>query len=124
MTEDEFQKGLAAVLSVYPETRVLPAPGSQRPLRVAPIAIPTEFWGGGITRLLVVFDLATHEAARPPGMLGDEWTLPGGGQPHNAPASYTFGEAWRQFSWSFPWPPALSVLQTVEAYLGRFSANH
>jgi len=125
MTEDEFERGLAAVIEIYPETRVLPGAGTQRPLRVGPVAIPTEFWGGGVTRLLVVFDLATHEAARPRGLLGDEWKLPNGrGAPQNASPVYEFGEAWQQYSWSFPWPPALGVVQTVEAYLGRFDAHH
>jgi hypothetical protein len=30
------------------------------------------FWGGGTTRLLVVFDLANHDGARPRGLLGPE----------------------------------------------------
>lgn len=124
MTEDEFQRGLAAVKEIYPETRILPGTGTQRLLRIAPVPIPSEFWGGGTTRLLVAFDLATHEAAKPPGFLGDEWKLPDGRDPHNAPVQYNYGEAWRQPSWSFPWPPALGVLQTVEAYLGRFDAHN
>ncbi len=120
MTEEEFEAGVAAVQREYAETRVLSREGTTRPLRVAPIPIPTDFWGGGTTRLLVVFDLATHESQRPPGFLGDEWKLPGGGAPVNAQPSYQFGEAWQTYSWTFRWPPALSVLQTVEAYLGRF----
>jgi hypothetical protein len=121
MTEDEFHQGLAAVAEIYPQTRVLQGAGTQRPLRVAPVPIPTDFWGGGVTRLLVVFDLATHAAARPRGLLGDEWKLPSGdGAPFNASPIYEFGEAWQQYSWAFEWPPALGVMQTVEAYLGRF----
>lgn len=120
MTQEEFEKGVAVLIEAYPETRLLATDGPARPLRVAPVPIPGEFWGGGTTRLLVVFDLATHEAARPRGLLGDEWRLPGGGCPMNATAAYEFGEAWQNFSWTFPWPPALGVVQTVEAFLGRF----
>jgi len=46
--------------------------------------------------------------------------VPGGAAPFNASPVYEFGEAWQAFSWSFPWPPALGILETVEAYLGRF----
>lgn len=120
MNEIEFEQGVAAVRALYPATAVVAASGSQRPLRVAPVLIPEVFWGGGTTRLLVVFDLATHESARPPGYLGEEWKLPGGGAPHNAQPAFVFGEAWQTYSWNFPWPPALSVFQVVQAYLGRF----
>ena len=120
MTEEEFQRGVGTVAAVYPQTRVLPGADTLRPLRVAPVSIPSEFWGGGTTRLLVVFDLATHTAARPRGLLGEEWKLPNGGAPYNASLVYEFGEAWQQYSWSFLWPPSLGVVQTVEAYLGRF----
>jgi hypothetical protein len=120
MTTEDFDSGLQRVLLVYPEARVLPADGTIRPLRVAPVGIPVSFWGGGTTRLLVVFDLANHESARPRGLLGPEWKLPGGAVPFNANAVYEFGEAWQAFSWAFAWPPALGVLETVEAYLGRF----
>lgn len=120
MTEDEFNEGVVAVKAVYPETRVLEVSGTVRPLRVGPIPIPTPFWGGGVTRLLVLFDLSNHDGARPAGFLGDEWKLPSGGAPYNANPIYQHGEAWQGYSWTFPWPPALSVLQTVEAYLGRF----
>ena len=120
MTAEDFERGLEAVLHLYPEARVLPADGTVRPLRIAPVPIPTSFWGGGSTRLIVVFDLATHETARPRGLLGPEWKLPGGTAPFNANAVYEFGEAWQAFSWTFGWPPALGVLETAEAYLGRF----
>lgn len=120
MTEEEFNAGVAAVRAVYSDTRVLETSGTVRPLRVAPVLIPTTFWGGGITRLLVLFDLSNHEATRPAGFLGDEWRLPGGGKPFNADPIYQNGEAWQGYSWNFPWAPCLSVLQTVEAYLGRF----
>lgn len=123
MTQEEFDKGVDAVRQVYSETRVLRTTGTGRPLRVAPVQIPRQFWGGGITRLLIIFDLATHSSTRPRGLMGDEWRLPAGGAPHNASAAYEFGEAWQAFSWKFPWPPALDVLQTVEAYLGRFDAH-
>ncbi len=121
MTEEEFNTGVAAVQAIYSDTRVLPTTDSTRPLRVAPIAIPKEFWGGGITRLLVVFDLANHDSARPRGLMGDEWRLSGGGVPHNASPVYEFGEAWQAYSWNFAWPPVFDVLPTVEAYLGRFN---
>jgi hypothetical protein len=120
MNEEEFDEGVAAVRAIYGDTCVLPAANSTRPLRVAPIPMPKEFWGGGVTRLLVVFDLANHDSARPRGLMGDEWRIASGGVPHNASAVYEFGEAWQAFSWNFAWPPVLGVLQTVEAYLGRF----
>ena len=120
MTEEEFRQGLSVLRQTYPQTRLLAAPALTRPLCVGPISIPDEFWGGGETHLLVVFDLATHDAARPRGLLGSEWKLPNGGAPFNASPVYEFGEAWQAFSWSFPWPPALGVVETVEAYLGRF----
>ena len=75
MTPDEFDRGVAAVLRHYPETRILPAGGPVRPLRIAPIIIPQDFWGGGVTRLLIVCDLATHEGSRPRGLLGPEVEL-------------------------------------------------
>lgn len=121
MTDDDFDRGLEMVVRRYPEARVTAGEGTVRPLRIAPISIPVDYWGGGTTRLLVVFDLATHETARPRGLLGTEWKLPGGGIPQSANAVYEFGEAWQAFSWSFVWPPALSMLETVEAYLGRFN---
>jgi hypothetical protein len=121
MTEDELVEGIAAAVAVYPETRLLPPDGTQRPLRVSPVPIPTEFWGGGATRLLVVFDLANHATTRPRGLLGSEWHLVGGGTPYNANPVFEFGEAWQGFSWNFSWPPALGVIETIEAYLGRFS---
>jgi hypothetical protein len=121
MNETEFAEGVAAALEVYPQTRLLPPQGSFRPLRVAPVQIPSAFWAGGATRLLVVFDLASHDSARPRGLLGPEWKLPGGGAPHNASPVFEFGEAWQGFSWNFAWPPALGVVETIEAYLGRFS---
>lgn len=121
MTEDEFIEGVAAAIEVYPETRLLAPTGTTRPLRVAPVAIPADFWTVGVTRLLVVFDLANHDATRPRGLLGPEWTLPGGAAPYNASPVFEFGEAWQGFSWQFPWPPALGVVDTIEAYLGRFS---
>jgi hypothetical protein len=120
MTEQEFEEGVAAVRALYPATAVIAGTGSQRPLRVAPVPIPEPFWGGGTTRLLVVFDLATYEATKPPGFLGEEWKLPGGGAPHNAQPVFTFGEAWQTFSWNFAWPAPLGVFQVVQAYLGRF----
>jgi len=120
VTVEDFNGGVAMVLGVYPEARILAADGTGRPLRVAPVPMPTSFWGGGMTRLLVVFDLANHESTRPRGLLGPEWKVPGGAAPFNASPVYEFGEAWQAFSWSFPWPPALGVLETVEAYLGRF----
>ncbi len=120
MTAEDFDTAVDAVRRVYPETRVVQASGSVRPLRVAPVPIPTEFWGGGATRLLVVFDLSNHDTSRPRGLLGPEWKLPGGGAPQNANPVYEFGEPWQAFSWTFNWPPVLGVLQTVEAYLGRF----
>ena len=123
MTEEELGAGAAAATAVYPQTRLLPPGGSLRPLRVAPVPIPGRFWGGGTTRALIVFDLATHESARPRGLLGPEWRLPGGGAPHNASAVFEFGEAWQAFSWNFAWPPALGVIETIEAYLGRFSEH-
>lgn len=119
MTEDEFNEGAAAVKAVYPETRVLSVSGTVRPLRVGPIPIPVPFWVGGVTRLLVLFDLSNHGQVRPAGFLGDEWKLPGGGAPYHANPIYQHGEAWQGYSWTFPWPPVLGVLQTVEAYLGR-----
>jgi hypothetical protein len=121
MNETEFAGGVAAALEVYPQTRLLPPQGSLRPLRVAPVPIPAAFWGGGATRLLVVFDLASHDNARPRGLLGPEWKLPGGGAPYNASTVFEFGEAWQGFSWNFAWSPALGVVETIEAYLGRFS---
>lgn len=125
MTEEEFQSGIVAVLSQYPESRVLQASATQRPLRVAPVPIPSEFWGGGTTRVLVIFDLATHDTTRPRGLIGDEWHLPDGrGAPQNATPTYEYGEAWQNFSWAFLWPPALGVLQTVEAYVGRFDVHN
>ena len=123
MTEEEFAAGAAAVARVYPQTRLLPSVGTLRPLRVAPVPVPLEFWGGGETRALVVFDLATHASARPRGLLGPEWRLPGGGVPYNASAVYEYGEAWQAFSWAFRWPPALDVTATVEAWLGRLSEH-
>lgn len=120
MNDEEFERGMEAVRAIYPDTRVLPTENSTRPLRVAPILIPEEFWGGGTTRLLVVFDLSNHDSSRPRGLMGDEWRLPGGGAPYNASAVYEFGEAWQAYSWNFSWSPALGVLQTVEAFLGRF----
>jgi hypothetical protein len=121
MTEEEFAEGVAAVTAVYRKTAVLTTEGSVRPLRVAPVHIPRDFWGGGTTRLLVVFDPASHGTSRPRGLLGDEWKLAGGGAPAGASSTFEYGEAWQNFSWAFPWPPALSVLATVEAYLGRFN---
>ena len=121
MNETEFQQGVAAARDVYPETRLLPFQGSGRPVRVAPVPIPAKFWGGGTTRLIVVFDLANHDNAKPRGLLGPEWKLPGGGAPHNASPVFEFGEAWQGFSWNFPWPPALGVVETIEAYVGRLS---
>jgi hypothetical protein len=120
MTEQEFEDGIAAVREVYPETTLIPGSASERPLRVAPVPIPSGFWAGGNTRLLVVFNLATLEAARPLGYLGPEWTLPGGTAPMNAQPAFVFGEAWQTFSWNFEWSAGLGVLQVVEAYLGRF----
>ncbi len=121
MTADDFERGLAAVVRLYPEAHLLPMEGTVRPLRIVPVQIPALYWGGGTTRLLVVFDLATHETVRPRGLLGPEWKLPGGGIPYNANVVYEFGEPWQAFSWSFAWPPPLSMLETVEAYLGRFN---
>ena len=89
-------------------------------MRVATVSIPPSLCGGGTPRLLVVFDLSNHDTARPRRLLGPEWKLPAGSPPYNASPVYEFGEAWQAFSWSFPWSPALSVLETVEAYLGRF----
>lgn len=123
MTEDEFNEGITAVRMIYSETRILEISDSLRPLRVAPIRMPTTFWGGGITRLLLVFNLSLHETTRPIGYLGDEWKLPNGNKPFNATPTYQYGETWHGYSWAFPWPPALGVLQTVEAYLGRFNDN-
>lgn len=120
MTEEEFDAGVDAVKAIYSGSRVLASDGATRPLRIAPIPIPDVFWCGGTTRLLVVFNLDTHDSDRPRGLLGDEWRLPGGNAPHNADVVFEFGEAWQAYSWSFPWPPALGVMQTVEAYLGRF----
>jgi hypothetical protein len=120
MTEEEFAEGVAGVIEVYPDSRILAPAGTQRPLRVAPVPIPREFWGGGTTRLLVVFDLANHSTLRPRGLLGDEWRLPRGGPAYNASPVFEFGEPWQAFSWNFAWPPVLGVLETVEAYLGRF----
>lgn len=120
MTEEEFIQGLETILKVYPESRLLESSGSLRPLRIAPVPIPPAFWGGGHTRLLVQFDLEQHEMVRPPGFLGDEWKLPNGGAPYNANPTYLHGETWQGYSWNFPWPPALSPFETVEAYLGRF----
>jgi hypothetical protein len=124
MREADFLEGVVAVTRLYPDTRVLPNTGTVRPLRVAPVPIPQTFWGAGRTRLLVVFDLDNHESSRPRGLMGDEWHLPTGERPQNATPSFEFGEAWQTFSWTFPWPPALGVMQTVEAYLGRFDAHH
>ena len=70
MNETEFAQGVAAAQEVYPQARLLPPQGTIRPLRVAPVPIPAVFWGGGATRLLVVFDLATHNGARPRCLLG------------------------------------------------------
>ena len=36
MNEEQFDKGVAAVQAIYGDTRLLPAQGSMRPLRVAP----------------------------------------------------------------------------------------
>lgn len=120
MTEQEFEQGIAAVKEVYPGTTLLPGTASERPLRVAPITIPATFWGGGSTRLLVVFNLAMLETARPAGYLGPEWKLPSGAPAMNAQPAFVYGEAWQTFSWNFEWSPRLGVLQVVEAYLGRF----
>jgi hypothetical protein len=121
MTEEEFAIGVASATEVYPSTRLLPPNGNLRPLRVAPIPIPVDFWGGGSTRLLIVFNLTTHAAEKPRGLLGPEWKLPGGrGAPHNASPVFEFGEQWQGYSWNFPWPPALGVVDTIETYLGRF----
>jgi hypothetical protein len=121
MTEEELTAGMAAAAKVYPQTRLLPSSGTLRPLRVAPIPIPAEFWGGGETRALIVFDLANHASARPRGLLGPEWRLPGGGAPFHASPVFEYGEAWQAFSWAFRWPPTLDVVATIEAYLGRFN---
>ena len=121
MTEEEFAAGAAAAGRVYPQVRLLPSSGTLRPLRVAPVPIPREFWGGGETRALIVFDLASHASARPRGLLGPEWRLPNGGVPYNASSVFEYGETWQAYSWAFRWPPALDVIATIEAYLGRFS---
>lgn len=121
MTEEEFDAGVEVVKRSYPDTRVVASAGTMRAMRVSPVPIPEAFWCGGTTRLLVVFDLATHATARPRGLLGPEWRLPGGAPPFNASPVYECGESWQAFSWNFPWPPALSVLETAEAYLGRFN---
>jgi hypothetical protein len=121
MTGVDLEIGILAATEVYPETKVLAATGSVYPLRVGPIPIPVEFWGGGNTTLLVVFDLANHESVRPRGLLGPEWRLPNGGAPFNASTVFEFGETWQAYSWNFPWPPALGVVETIEAYLGRFN---
>jgi hypothetical protein len=79
MNEVDFQRGVAAVRDVYPQTRLLPPQGTARPLRVAPVPIPAQFWDGGTTRLLVVFDLANHHttmAARA-GRGRDDRSVPG-----------------------------------------------
>jgi hypothetical protein len=121
MTEEELAAGVAAATRVYPQTRLLPPSGTLCPLRVAPVPIPEEFWGGGETRALIVFDLASHASSRPRGLLGPEWRLPGGDAAYNASAVFEFGESWQAYSWAFRWPPALDVVATIEAYLGRFS---
>jgi hypothetical protein len=121
VNEAEFQQGVAVARDAYPETRLLIPNGSMRPLRVAPVPIPVEFWGGGATRLLILFDLTNYGATKPRGFLGPEWKLRGGGVPFNANPVFEFGEAWQGFSWNFPWPPALGVVGTIEAYLGRLN---
>jgi hypothetical protein len=121
MTEEEFAAGAAAAARVYPQARLLPSSGTLRPLRVAPVPIPREFWGGGETRALIIFDLASHASARPRGLLGPEWRLPNGGAPYNASSVFEYGETWQAYSWAFRWPPPLDVIATIEAYLGRFS---
>ena len=120
MTEADLKQGIAAATEVYPDTKLLVATGTLRPLRVGPIPIPAEFWGGGNTSLLVVFDLANHESVRPRGLLGPEWQLPNSGAPFNASTVFEYGETWQAFSWNFPWPPVLGIVETIEAYLGRF----
>lgn len=120
MTNNDYDRGVETVWRIYPDSRALPADRTLRPLRVAPVLIPKAYWGGGLTRLLIVFDLATHDSARPRGLLGPEWKLPSGAAPMNANPVYEFGEPWQAFSWNFPWRPGFGVLETVEAYLGRF----
>jgi hypothetical protein len=121
MTEGDLTEGIAAAIEIYGQTRLLPPNGTIFPVRVAPVPVPVDFWGGGDTRLLVVFNLANHETERPRGLLGPEWKLPTGAAPFNANPVFESGEAWQGFSWNFPWPPALGVVETIEAYLGRFS---
>ncbi len=121
MNEADLKEGIIAATEVYPETRLLATTGALYPLRVGPVPIPVEFWGGGTTSLLVVFDLANHVTAKPRGLLGPEWHLPGGGAPYNANPVFEFGESWQAYSSEFPWPPALGVVETIEAYLGRFN---
>ena len=75
MTADDLALGVAAVQRIYKDARTVPAAGTVRPLRVAPVPIPTAFWGGGITRLLVVFDLANHETTRPRGLCSSDATF-------------------------------------------------
>jgi hypothetical protein len=120
MTLEELHAGVAALRSAYPDTRILAASDGVHPIRVAPVPMPHAFWGGRLTRLLVVFDLRSHASTRPRGLLGPEWVLPSGGSPYNASPVFEFGESWQAFSWNFSWPPAFGVVQTVEAYLGRF----
>jgi hypothetical protein len=121
VSPEEFQNEIDTLKRIYSATTVLPAPSMVYPVRVAEIPMPDAFWGGGQTRLLVVFDLNSHNTDRPRGLLGPEWKLPGGGVPLNASVVFEFGESWQAFSWNFPWTRPFGVFETVEAYLGRFN---
>ena len=121
MNETEFARGVAAALEVYPQARLLPPRAAcgrcgwrrcrSRP-RSGAAAPPACWW------------CSTWPATTAPGRGGcsaRSGSSPAMGRPYNASAVFEFGEAWQGFSWNFAWPPALGVVETIEAYLGRFS---
>ncbi len=98
---------------------VTPGPDQALHVLMEEVALP-EAWKPSPTRALVIWD--SWPGARPRFLIDEQVRGESGEPPRSNDLVYVLGEAWRQFSFSFPWAGDDPVI-AVQRWLERFSVE-
>jgi len=118
MTEENLNTAIASLKEAYGAISVAAASGGRKLVRIEKTTLPNGCAPSTTPVLLVI----TPGQPRPQLYVKPGIKLPNGKVPRSTSAVAVEGEAWMQFSYSFPWDEnSHSLVQLVGASLQRFA---
>jgi hypothetical protein len=118
MTDENLETEIASLKEAYGDVGVAKASGGQPLIRVKKAALPKGCSPSATAVLLAI----NPGQPRPQLYVKPGIKLPNGKVPRSTSAVAVEGEAWMQFSYSFPWDEnSHSLVQLVGASLQRFA---